>query len=386
MTSGVVCAPVDPSLPAPLALASPPAAVGRKVIHVDMDCFYAAVEERENPALRGRPLGVGGVSGRGVLTTANYAARAFGVHSAMPAFLARQRCPEIVLVPARFDLYRQVSAQVRAIFLAYTRLVEPLSLDEAYLDVSHLPRPATEVAAEIRARIRAETGLTASAGIAPNKMLAKVASDLRKPDGQCTIRPAAVAAFMRELPVGKIPGVGEVTAKRLADLEVQTCGQLQAFAREELVGHFGRFGAELFARCRGEDPRPVVPDRPRKSLSNENTFALDLESLTECQERLAELHADFVVELAEKEPARAVTGLFVKLRFADFSHTTVARAGRPPHLEEFLALLAEGWSRREPAARRVRLLGLGVRLDASERERLCAPMAVRDALQLALDL
>ena len=349
-------------MPSPLPAAA--AAALRKVIHVDMDCFYAAVEERENPALRGRPLGVGGSSGRGVLTTANYAARAFGVHSAMPAFLARARCPGIVLVPTRFALYRAESARIRAIFGSYTSLVEPLSLDEAYLDVSHLPRPATEVAAEIRARILAETGLTASAGIAPNKMLAKIASDLRKPDGQCTIRPAAVAAFMRDLPAGRIPGVGEVTAHRLAGLGVATCGHLQAFGREELVGHFGKFGAELFERCRGVDPRPVQPDRPRKSFSHENTFALDLLNLAECQERLAELHADFVADLGNKEPDRPVTGIFVKLRFADFSHTTVARAGRPPHLGEFLALLEEGWRRREPAARRVRLLGLGVRLEA----------------------
>ena len=354
-----------------------------------MDCFYAAVEERENPALRGRPLGVGGASSaRGVLTTANYAARAYGVHSAMPAFLARAKCPHLVLVPARFALYRAESARVRAIFLSYTPLVEPLSLDEAYLDVSHLSsRPATEVAAEIRARIRSETGLTASAGIAPNKMLAKVASERNKPDGQFTIRPTAVPAFMAGLPVGKIPGVGEVTARKLLGLGVQTCGQLQAFARGDLSERFGKFGGELFERCRGVDPRPVVPDRPRKSFSHEHTFALDLTSLSDGRERLAELHADFVADLEQKEGHRPVSGLFVKLRFADFSHTTVARAGRPPHLGEFLALLEEGWTRREPAARRVRLLGLGVRLAAApggDDTDPLSPPAERDAAQLAL--
>ena len=327
-----------------------------------MDCFYAAVEERERPELRGRPLGVGGSTGRGVLTTCNYEARKYGLHSAMPVFMALERCPHLVLVPTRFDLYRAESARVRAIFLEYTPLVEPLSLDEAYLDVTHLPRPATLVAREIRERIHAATGLTASAGVAPNKMLAKIASDLNKPDGQYTIKPAAVAAFMEPLPARKIAGIGEVTAKRLVDeLGVETCGQLQTYTREQLRARLGKFGAELFDRCRGIDSRPVEPNRIRKSLSNENTFSTNLTTLAECQERLQDLHADLLQDLAKQGQERVVTKVFVKLRFADFTHTTVERGGDAPELSAYHALLTEGWQRREGSKQVVRLLGVGVR-------------------------
>ncbi len=327
-----------------------------------MDCFYAAVEERERPELRGRPLGVGGARGRGVLTTCNYEARKYGIRSAMPAFMALERCPQLVIVPTRFDLYRAESAKVRAIFLEYTPLVEPLSLDEAYLDVSGLPRPATQIAQEIREKIHAATGLTASAGVAPNKMLAKIASDLNKPDGQYTIKPAAVAAFMETLPARKIAGIGEVTAKRLADeLGVETCGQLQAYNREQLRDRLGKFGAELFDRCRGVDSRAVEPNRIRKSLSNENTFSTNLTTLAECHERLQEIHADLLQDLAKQGQERVVTKLFVKLRFADFTHTTVERGGDAPELATYHALLAEGWHRREGKKQVVRLLGAGVR-------------------------
>ena len=345
----------------------------RRIIHVDMDCFYAAVEERERPDLRGRPLGVGGSrERRGVLTTCNYEARKYGVRSAMPTFMAMDRCPQLVVVPARFDLYRAESARVRAIFLEYTPLVEPLSLDEAYLDVSHQPNPATNVAREIRARIFEATGLTASAGIAPNKMLAKIASDLNKPDGQHTIKPAMVPAFMDTLPARKIPGIGEVTAKRLADeLGVETCGQLQGFGRDELRARFGKFGAELYDRCRGLDHRAVEPNRERKSLSNENTFDTNLTTLDQCRERLAELHTDLLIDLEKKGPDRPVTKLFVKLRFADFSHTTVERCTEEPTLADYQALLTEGWQRREEKKRVVRLLGVGVRF------RTAAEMAAR---------
>ena len=304
----------------------------RKIIHVDMDCFYAAVEERERPELRGRPLGVGGSrERRGVLTTCNYEARKYGERSAKPTFMAQDRCPQLDVVPARFDLYRAESAKVRAIFFDRTPLVEPLSLDEAYLDVSHLPRPATEIAREIRARIFEQTGLTASAGIAPNKMLAKIASDLRKPNGQHTLRPAAVAAFMTDLSARRIPGIGEVTARRLAqELGVESCGQLQAFSREDLRARFGKFGAELYERCRGIDHRSVEPNRERKSLSNESTFESNLTSLDACMEQLGELHADLLRDLEKHGRERPVTKLFVKVKFADFTHTTLERCGTEP--------------------------------------------------------
>ena len=340
----------------------PPPTQPRKIIHVDMDCFYAAVEEREQPELVGRPLGVGGLGGRGVLTTCNYEARKYGVRSAMPTFMALSRCPQLVMVRPRFDLYRAESAKVRAIFHEYTPLVEPLSLDEAYLDVSHHDRPATTVAQEIRARIHEVTHLTASAGIAPNKMLAKIASDLRKPNGQFTIKPAAVAAFMLDLPARKIHGIGEVTAKRLeTELAVETCGQLQAFGRADLQARFGKFGANLYDRCRGIDDRPVEPNRERKSLSNENTFPANLTTLEQCAERLEEIHADLLRDLEKQPERRPINKVFVKLRFADFSHTSVERGGVEPALDAYRALLEEGWRRRAPEKRVVRLLGVGVR-------------------------
>ncbi len=338
----------------------------RKIIHLDMDCFYAAVEMREQPHLRGQPIGVGGSRGnerRGVLTTCNYEARAFGVRSAMPVFQALERCPHLILVPARFDLYRRESARIREIFLAYTSLVEPLSLDEAYLDVSGAGRPASVVATEIRQRVRDTTGLTVSAGVAENKMLAKIASDLRKPDGQSVIKPAAVAGFMRDLPVSRIPGVGQVTTERFARLGIQTCGQLQGLRREELDRQFGKFGLELFDRCRGVDERPVTPDRLRKSLSNERTFDHSLDTLDACEERLRMLFEELVEDLAaqalKEGKRRAVGKLFVKVKFADFTHTTVECVAAEPELTIYRQLLSEGWSRGR--GRAVRLIGAGVR-------------------------
>jgi DNA polymerase-4 len=339
----------------------------RKIIHVDMDCFYAAVEERERPELRGRAVGVGGArEGRGVLTTCNYEARKYGVHSAMPTFQALAKCPHLVVVPTRFDLYRAESARIRAIFQEYTALVEPLSLDEAYLDVSHLERPATEIAREIRDRIFQLTALTASAGIAPNKMLAKIASDFRKPNGQHTVRPEAVDAFMQTLPVRKIPGIGGVMAQRLAELGVETCGQLQAFAADDLARRFGKFGLEVYQRCRGLDERAVEAHRERKSLSNERTFNSNLSKLADCQARLEDLFSELCEELTAKAADRPISKVFVKLRFADFSRTTVERGGEAPDLEQYRLLLAEGWQRREPAKRSVRLLGVGVRFAPAE--------------------
>ena len=359
----------------------------RKIIHVDMDCFYAAVEERERPELRGRPLGVGGArEGRGVLTTCNYEARKFGVHSAMPTFQALAKCPHLIVVPTRFDLYRAESARIRAIFHEYTALVEPLSLDEAYLDVSHLARPATDVAREIRERIFAASALTASAGIAPNKMLAKIASDFRKPNGQHTVRPDTIDAFMQTLPVRKIPGVGSVMAQRLAELGVESCGQLQAFSRDELARRFGKFGLEVYERCRGIDERPVEANRERKSLSNETTFSANLTTLADCNARLEDLFSELVAELSTKAAERPIAKVFVKLRFADFSRTTVERGGDQPDLEQYRGLLAEGWQRRELAQRSVRLLGVGVRFAEAERASGHHELAERQEGQLVFRL
>jgi DNA polymerase-4 len=362
----------------------------RKIIHVDMDCFYAAVEEREQPELRGRAVAVGGQrGGRGVLTTCNYVAREFGIRSAMPTFQAVQRCPQLIIVPPRFELYRTESARVRAILAGYTALIEPLSLDEAYLDVSGSDRPATAIAREIRERIFEVTGLTASAGIAPNKMLAKIASDFRKPNGQHTVRPEAIDEFMRELPARKIPGIGEVMAGRLAEIGVESCGQLQAFAREDLIERFGKFGGELYDRCRGIDDRPVESGRKRKSLSNERTFSANLTSLADCRARLDDLFSELCEDLERHAAGRAINKIFVKLRFADFSRTTVERGGDQPVLSQCRALLEEGWLRREPEQRSVRLLGVGVRFaseEAPERRRLPVAALDADQLQLALEI
>ena len=324
-----------------------------------MDCFYAAIEVRDCPALRGKPVGVGGARDRrGVLTTCNYEARAFGVHSAMPTFMALQRCPNLIVLPTRFDVYRREAAVVREILHRFSPLVEPLSLDEAYLDVTTQPGAPGSLAQMIRDLIFHKTKLTSSAGIGPNKLIAKIASAMRKPNGQLEVTAAEVAGFMENLPVREIWGIGEKTERRLQDLGVRTCGELQRFSRPELVDLFGKFGSELFDLCRGIDDRPVEPDRPRKSLSTEETFPSDLETLEQCEERLGELFQELMAEFAQKETNRRVTKIFVKLKFNDFTRTTAERAGLAPTLPDFRALLDEAFAR---TGKPVRLIGLGVR-------------------------
>ena len=329
-----------------------------------MDCFYAAIEVRDRPELRGKPVGVGGARDRrGVLTTCNYEAREFGVRSAMPTFMALQRCPKLIMVPPRFDVYRRESATIRAILHRFSPLVEPLSLDEAYLDVTAHPGAPGPLAQIIRQLIFRKTKLTASAGIGPNKLIAKIASDLNKPNGQCEVTAEEVPEFIAPLPVRKLWGIGAVTEQKLERLGVSTCADLQRFSRVELSEHFGKFGLELYDQCRGVDDRPVEPDRERKSLSNEETFSSDLETLEECEERLPELFEELAAELAQKEPDRVVTKIFVKLKFNDFTRTTVERAGLPPVLEEYRSLLREAFSR---TGKSVRLIGVGVRFASVE--------------------
>jgi DNA polymerase-4 len=345
----------------------------RAIIHLDMDCFYAAIEVRNRPELRGKPVGVGGARDRrGVLTTCNYEARKFGVRSAMPTFMALQRCPKLIVMPTRFDVYRREAAVIRAILQRFTSLIEPLSLDEAYLDVTSHPGAPGALAQLIRDRIFRKTKLTASAGIGPNKLVAKIASDLNKPNGQFEVAPRDVPEFMASLPVRKIWGIGAVTEQKLQQRGITTCGELQRYSRFELQNIFGKFGAELYDLCRGIDERPVEPDRERKSLSNEETFSSDLETLAECQEKLEELFGELMADLAQKEAARTITKIFVKLKFADFTRTTVERAGLAPSLGEFRQLLAEAFGR---TGKSVRLLGVGVRF---------ATTAPPDHAQLAL--
>jgi DNA polymerase IV len=331
----------------------------RAIIHLDMDCFYAAIEVRDRPSLRGKPVGVGGARDRrGVLTTCNYEARKFGVRSAMPTFMALQRCPDLIVLPTRFDVYRREAAVIRGILHRFTSLIEPLSLDEAYLDVTEHPGAPGPLAQVIRGTIFRKTKLTSSAGIGPNKLIAKIASEINKPNGQFEVTPEQVPEFMEKLPVRKIWGIGEKTERKLEELGVKTCGALQRFSRSELVDLFGKFGLELYDLCRGIDHRPVEPDRPRKSLSTEETFPADLTTVDQCEEKLEELFQELMADLAQKESTRDITKIFVKLKFNDFTRTTAERAGLAPTLADFHSLLAEAFAR---TGKPVRLIGLGVR-------------------------
>jgi DNA polymerase IV len=343
-----------------------PGILHRAIIHIDMDCFYAAIEVRDRPSLRGKPVGVGGARDRrGVLTTCNYEARKFGVRSAMPTFMALQRCPNLIVLPTRFDVYRREAAVIRGILHQFTAIIEPLSLDEAYVDVTAHPSAPGALAQTIRSAIFGRTRLTSSAGIAPNKLLAKIASDLNKPDGQFELKPDDVPEFMCELPVRKIWGIGEKSERKLEELGVKTCGELQRFTRPELVDLFGKFGLELYDLCRGIDERPVEPDRPRKSLSTEETFSIDLSTLQQCEEKLEELFQELMADLAQKESTREITKIFVKLKFSDFTRTTAERAGLAPTLTDFRTLLSEAFAR---TGKPVRLIGVGVRFTETARE------------------
>ena len=326
-----------------------------------MDCFYAAIEERENPALRGKPLGVGGSERRGVLTTANYEARKYGCRSAMPVFKALALCPQLMLVPCQFELYRAVSSQIRAIFGRFTSLIEPLSLDEAYLDVSHLQSSGAAIAREIRAQIYEETRLTASAGISTNKMIAKIASDWHKPNGQKQVPAEEIPAFIAALPVGRIGGVGKKMREKLTALRIETCADLQQLDQLELSQRFGKWGIELWHLSRGLDDRAVTPDRTRKSISSENTFFENIEALPALVPPMRGMLDGLVEDLAKSHADRVIRSLVVKMKFADFHRTTAERAGHRVDPAVFEELLAEAWKRGHNRA--VRLLGVGVRFE-----------------------
>ena len=348
----------------------------RKIIHLDMDCFYAAVEMRERPELAGQPIAVGGGSRRGVVTTCNYEARKFGIHSAMPGFQAREKCPSLVFLPVRFDLYRAESTKIRKILLSYTALVEPLSLDGAYLDVTGLDRYAWDIAKEIRKRIFAETRLTASAGVAPNKMLAKIASDWLKPNGQFAITPDQIETFVRDLPVRKLWGVGPKSVEKFEQQGIRTCGDLQKVELAELVRRHGKWGNELYQLSRGLDDRPVEPNRIRKSLSNESTFIENLTTLEQCRQELDRLVAELEEELRAKAADRQIHKAFVKVKFADFTRTTRECICAHPTQETFQRLLEEAYKR---SPQPIRLLGSGVRFSEGKPE-------VRDVAQQLLGL
>jgi DNA polymerase-4 len=299
----------------------------RKIIHVDMDAFYASVEQRDDPALKGKPVAVGYAAARGVVAAASYEARKFGVRSALPSVTAMRRCPELVFVKPRFEVYRAVSRQIHAIFADYTPLIQPLSLDEAYLDVTANLRgieTAWATAREIRARILEETGLTASAGISYNKFLAKLASDQRKPNGQFAVTPEMGAAWVETLPVKRFHGVGPVTAKKMEGLGIETGADLRAKPIEFLRAHFGSSAEWYYAIARGEDDRPVDADRIRKSSGSETTFDRDLVEVAEIEAGVLEM-AEEVWIWCEKaqEFGRTVT---VKIKYGDFQIITRSRS------------------------------------------------------------
>jgi DNA polymerase-4 len=295
----------------------------RKIIHIDMDAFFASVEQRDNPELLGKPIAVGRSAERGVVAAASYEARRFGVRSAMPSVTAKRKCPDLIFVPHRMEVYKKVSGQIRRIFLSVTDLVEPLSLDEAYLDVTNnklnLPS-ATEIARIIKQRIREETGLTASAGVSINKFLAKIASDMNKPDGLYVIRPEQAQAFIDELPIERFFGIGKVTASKMRALGITNGASLKTWSLNDLVSRFGKAGHYFYEVAHGMDNRPVVSHRERKSIGAERTFASDLTTLAEMQQRLSEIASE--VERRMQQQSRMARTVTLKVKFADFRQIT----------------------------------------------------------------
>lgn len=343
-----------------------------------MDCFFAAVEVLDNPGLAGKAIAVGGdPRKRGVIATCSYEAREFGIHSAMASARAMTLCPHLQIIAPRINRYREISSLIRGIFAEFTSIIEPLSLDEAYLDVTDvelLRGSATLIAAEIRQRIHQQTGLTASAGVAPNKMLAKIASDWNKPDGQFVITPAGVAEFVSQLPVSKLSGVGKVTASKMKRAGVHSCGDLQRWSKIELNRHFGSFGQNLYHLCRGIDERPLETNRVRKSISVERTFTDDRDGVASClselpglmdklEQRLSKFLIDQRADRGNRLSSFGIIRLVVKIKFSDFTQTTVQQGGNRLDVDAFSALMERGLARNRKA---VRLIGLGIRLGKSE--------------------
>ncbi|MBY3130810.1 DNA polymerase IV [Rhizobium laguerreae] len=341
-------------------ISSPPI---RKIVHVDMDAFYASVEQRDNPDLRGKPIAVGGSAARGVVAAASYEARKFGVHSAMPSVTAKRKCPDLIFVPPRFAVYKAVSQQIREIFAEYTPLIEPLSLDEAYLDVTQNLKGmtvATELALEIRAKIKQVTGLNASAGISYNKFLAKMASDLNKPNGQAVITPKNGPAFVEQLPVRKFHGVGPATTEKMHQFGIETGADLKEKTLEFLVEHFGKSGPYFYGIARGIDERQVKPDRVRKSVGAEDTFSQDLHAFEPAREGLQPL-IEKVWAYCEANEIAAKT-VTLKVKYADFSQITRSKTLPAPlpaiaDFEEMVNLLLAPIF---PPRKGIRLLGVAL--------------------------
>lgn len=360
----------------------------RKIIHIDMDAFYASVEQRDNPHYQGKPLVVGGSPDqRGVVAAASYEARQFGVHSAMPARTAAQRCPHLLFVKPRFDVYQAISEQIREIFYRYTDLVEPLSLDEAYLDVTENKRglpSATLIGEEIRKCIYRETRLTASAGVSINKFLAKTASAVNKPNGLFLIKPDEAESFVEHLPIEKFYGIGRVTAAKMRDLGVHTGADLKCWKEADLVRKFGKVGSFYFHIVRGRDERPVVPNRIRKSLGAEESFAEDLIDRSEIAARLAE-----IAQTLKRRIDSQCTGgrtLTLKVKYADYQQVTRSRtiATSIYDQDELMKLALQLLTTTEVEDKHVRLLGLSLsNLDCDRQDR--QGLGDQECVQLTLE-
>lgn len=342
----------------------------RKVLHIDCDCFFAAVEMRDNPQLCHLPIAIGGHSDRrGVISTCNYPARKFGIRSAMATSLALKQCPELVLLPGNMALYREVSQQVMAVIRQYGLVFEQVSVDEAYVEIDP-DDSAIEVGEKIRAEVEAKVGITVSVGAAPNKFLAKIASDWNKPNGLFAVKPHKVDEFVQQLEVRKIPGIGPKTAERLASKGINLCSDAQKYSLIELVNLFGRTGASLFKRCRGLDDRPLTTDRVRKSISVEHTFSKDLYLAEELDQEAEALWIKFLQRTEKAKIDSRELAPFVKVKFNDFSQTTLADQLLEPSLNAFRQLLQQARLRHDSdEVQGVRLIGIGGRCpDISEQQ------------------
>jgi DNA polymerase-4 len=335
----------------------------KKIIHIDMDAFYASVEQRDNEALRGKPVAVGYSEARGVVATASYEARKFGVHSAMPSLTAKHKCPQLIFVPPRFDVYHEVSNQIRDIFFEYTDLVEPLSLDEAFLDVTvnHKKNPSAGlIAKEIQQKIFEKTGLRASAGVSVNKFLAKIASDYKKPNGFFVIRPEEIEKFVEDLKIGQFFGVGKVTLRKMHDNNIFTGYDLKQRSESELVGLFGKIGHAFYQNARGIDLREVEPNRVTKSVSSETTFLKDKDNLILLTVELYHLAKEVIERMnVENFHGRTIT---IKVKYSDFKTITKSRtiSDKITHLQQLWPVAKDLMKQVDLSQKQVRLLGLGV--------------------------
>ncbi len=339
----------------------------RKIIHIDMDCFYAAIEIRDNPSLKNLPVAVGGSEiNRGVICTCNYLARKYGIHSAMATSKAYRMCPDLIVMPVNMIKYKEISVEIRKIFLAYTKSIEPISLDEAYLDVTDCSLyhgSATWIANSIRGKIFEQFNLTSSAGVAPNKFLAKIASDWQKPNGQFVIEPEQVAEFIEQLKIEKIPGVGRATTKRLHRLGIYICKDIQNYPVKKLIAEFGKFGNKLIELSFGKDGRTVKSNVNRKSFSIERTFPVDIQSINCAKEQLMKLSIELKHRMQSYQD-REIHKQFVKIKFNNFFSTTIERRSQQLSIDLFMELFIEGYARQQLP---IRLLGLGLRFANQEK-------------------